>query len=381
MQRPLVVVACLGLLAVIACGGSSSTPSPTTPTATTYTLSGTVTNATTAAPIAGATVTIGDGPNAGRSATTDGAGSFSITGLQSSGFTVTVAAAGYVTATKGVGLISNQTITVQLAPTIPSTYTLSGVVTDGTSGGVLPNIQMKVLPQSDCCQGATTTTNASGRYSLSGVAGQLFLEASATSYQTQSLAVTVRANTTLDVVLQRTTSSTYTLSGVVTDAASGARLPNIQIKIVASECCQGATTWTNASGQYSFSGVSGRLLVETEYSTYYQQQEWDVTVSSNTTFNFALQPNSCVYALTSPKTVAFGSAGGSGIVTFTRTSGSCTWTASSTAPSWLGLTETSGTGQIVIHFTVAPNSGASRQGQIQVRWPGPQAGENIIVNQ
>jgi hypothetical protein len=92
-------------------------------------------------------------------------------------------------------------------------------------------------------------------------------------------------------------------------------------------------------------------------------------------------PQSCTYGLTSPKQVSFGFGGGSGTATFTLTSGSCTWTASSTA-SWVSLLDTSGTGNIAIRYTVAPNSGtAARQATIEVRWPGPQVGENILIAQ
>jgi hypothetical protein len=71
-------------------GSAPTTPTaPTTtpPTQTTFTLSGTV-RPTTGAAISGATVRISDGVNAGRSATDEWHGAYSITGLQTSGFTV-----------------------------------------------------------------------------------------------------------------------------------------------------------------------------------------------------------------------------------------------------------------------------------------------------
>lgn len=90
----------------------------------------------------------------------------------------------------------------------------------------------------------------------------------------------------------------------------------------------------------------------------------------------------CAYGLTSAKTVLFESSGGSGNVTFQRTSGSCTWTANSSDPSWLTVVDASGTGHITVRYNVGPNSTAqNRQGLIHVRWPGPQVGENITINQ
>jgi hypothetical protein len=91
---------------------------------------------------------------------------------------------------------------------------------------------------------------------------------------------------------------------------------------------------------------------------------------------------SCQYGLTSPKTLSFGSQGGTGTVTFNLTSGSCTWTGSSSDPQWLTVQQQSGTGNITIGFSVAANpSSSGRSGRIEVRWPGPQVGENILVNQ
>ena len=69
-------------------------------------------------------------------------------------------------------------------------------------------------------------------------------------------------------------------------------------------------------------------------------------------------------------------------VTLNLTSGSCTWTASSSDPQWLTVQQQSGSGNIVIGFSVAANpSSSGRSGRIEVRWPGPQVGENILVNQ
>lgn len=114
------------LMALSACGGGSSTaPSSTpTPTPTTFTLSGTVSDSSTGAGVSGASVTIQDGPNANRSATTDGSGHYSIAGLQQSGFTAKASATYYNALSKGIGLTSNQSLDFALAP-IPQ-FSVSG---------------------------------------------------------------------------------------------------------------------------------------------------------------------------------------------------------------------------------------------------------------
>lgn len=109
------------LIALIfaACGGGSSTPTapnPTTPTSTTFSLSGTVRDAQTGAGISGALARIGDGPNAGKSATADGSGHYSFSGLTQSGFTVNFSAQYYVATGEGVTLTSSQTLDASLTP-------------------------------------------------------------------------------------------------------------------------------------------------------------------------------------------------------------------------------------------------------------------------
>lgn len=124
MKRSLGLVA--ASLIAASCGSATSTaPTATTPTPTpsTYTLSGQVTS-TTGAAIAGAAIRIADGANAGRSTSSDGNGTYTLTGLTVSGFTVNISAANYSSASTAVTLTSNQTVNVRLTPT--PLFTASG---------------------------------------------------------------------------------------------------------------------------------------------------------------------------------------------------------------------------------------------------------------
>ncbi len=132
---PMLRRSCVVLLVALAsaCGGSKSTPtSPSSPTPTTFSLSGQVTATTTSAGIAGATVSIADSTNAGKSATTDASGNYSFAALQQAGFTVNVTANGYVSSSKGVTLTSNQTLAFSLTP-VPTTPTPAGIRFDDIS--------------------------------------------------------------------------------------------------------------------------------------------------------------------------------------------------------------------------------------------------------
>jgi hypothetical protein len=146
----------LFLIMAIACGGSKGTA--TSPSSTTLTLSGQVTDDMGGRGISGATVSIADGLNAGKSTTTDGLGDYSFTGLQQAGFTVNVSASNYVSQSKGVTLTSNQILSFHLRRvSTTSTFHLTGIATDDDG---------------DPVTGATVTLNPNGDFggtSMSGV--------------------------------------------------------------------------------------------------------------------------------------------------------------------------------------------------------------------
>jgi hypothetical protein len=80
---------------------------------------------TTGGGIAGATVRIVDGANAGKSTSTAASGAYAFTGLAVAGQTVNASATYYTSLSKGVSTTSNQTMDFQLTPT--PIFTASGV--------------------------------------------------------------------------------------------------------------------------------------------------------------------------------------------------------------------------------------------------------------
>jgi hypothetical protein len=131
---------CVVLLVTLAwaCSGNKGTgPSPTplpSPT-TTFWLTGNVSHTDTSAAVAGATVSIINGPNAGKSTTTDLSGNYTFIALEQSGFfLVDVSAANYISQYKGVTLTSNLTLNFSLRPQAMG-ITLNGRVTDAATGG------------------------------------------------------------------------------------------------------------------------------------------------------------------------------------------------------------------------------------------------------
>jgi len=87
---------------------------------------------------------------------------------------------------------------LSLAPhSAPTSFSVSGTITDGTSGGVLPNIEVSA-------PGVAVRSDAAGHYSLPGVpTGAVTVQFAAAGYVTQAKPVTVTENVALDMVLQR----------------------------------------------------------------------------------------------------------------------------------------------------------------------------------
>jgi len=106
-------------------------------------------------------------------------------------------------------------------------FTVSGTVTDGTSGGVLPNIVIRITDGVNADK--TATTGTAGTYAIPVVTpGTMTLSAAATGYVTQAKGVVVSADTRVDWVMARvpsttttvTTTSSSTTTSIATTSAS-----------------------------------------------------------------------------------------------------------------------------------------------------------------
>jgi len=78
-------------------------------------LSGTVSGG--GAPLAGALLTVVDGPNATRTARTSSTGAYDFAGFEQSGFTLRTSLSGYDDAVQGVTLTSDTVLNITLSPT------------------------------------------------------------------------------------------------------------------------------------------------------------------------------------------------------------------------------------------------------------------------
>jgi hypothetical protein len=93
---------------------------------------------------------------------------------------------------------------VTIVSAVMPTYTITGTVTDGTSGGVLPNIDIQASDSAG--KTLSTKTGSSGTYTIGGLAaGLVAVTAAATSYQSATQTVALSSDLRVDIVLRRVT--------------------------------------------------------------------------------------------------------------------------------------------------------------------------------
>lgn len=165
--RSAVVALCLS---VFACGEPA--PMPPMPQPTTFTLSGRVTDADTGVPLAGAAVNILDGKDAARTAVTDAAGSFRLTGLTAGGFTFRVRDDGYDSFFQGVTFVADTSIEIRMKAakqTLAGTWT--GALSFTTANGARQDVAVPQLTMVHVGDAVSSTFLTSGPYqgSLGGI--------------------------------------------------------------------------------------------------------------------------------------------------------------------------------------------------------------------
>lgn len=181
------------------------------PTGDIGTLAGTVTDAATGAPIAGATLTL-TGPTA-REITTGADGTFS-TQLPTGEYQVAVAAFGYAGTTRTATVTDGATTTLTVALTPVPSVNVTGAVTDGSGHGWPLYAKVTVTGVSGVYD---YTTPSNGRYSIKLPAGQTYTlkyEPQYPGYQTVTKQVVVGSgNATANVAVPVDTTTCTTAPG------------------------------------------------------------------------------------------------------------------------------------------------------------------------
>jgi hypothetical protein len=112
-------------------------------------------------------------------------------------------------------------------------YTLTGALTDGTSGGVLPGIEVRAG------EFLAVRTDGAGHYSLPGVpTGAVTIQFAAAGYVTQTKSVTMSGDAVLDTVLQRVAPA----APPPASSGSGDQI-DMHAVIVRGGCCADVGNW------------------------------------------------------------------------------------------------------------------------------------------
>jgi hypothetical protein len=199
-----VVGICFFVAACAGTDGTSPSVSPTksvtsSATSPVYSVVGAITDQQSGRGIALAQVRVTDGPDANKTAVSDSSGVYLLGGLQPGEISLNVTAAGYGSAAQNVTVQADTHLNVALQS---ARRIISGIVTDATSHGILPNIL--VVAANGASAGMSTHTDTAGMYTLAGVSADVtLLEASATGYATIDYAITGGNNVQVDIVMAR----------------------------------------------------------------------------------------------------------------------------------------------------------------------------------
>jgi hypothetical protein len=172
------------------------TPTPTpTPAPTSAPLTGTV-SSTTGQRIGGATVTVIDGPDAGRSTVANGSGEYRFDSLTISNANFRATASGFGEDRRGTFVNGTNTLNFTLAPANAS---LAGTVRSA-AGERLPNITLAIVEGAD--RGRETSTGSTGEYRFDGLnQGTITVRATGTGYQELRRDISISGATVLDFFL------------------------------------------------------------------------------------------------------------------------------------------------------------------------------------
>ena len=198
-------------------------------------LTGTVADALTGAPLAGAVVAAGT-----VNTITDAQGHYALALLQAGALTVTATLANYAAGTQTITLPSTGTVTLNFA--LVGQGSLAGTVTDAVSGTPLAGATVTVGTQQ-------TSTNTAGQYAFTNLpAGGATLTVALSGYQTLAQGISLSAGAALSVNCALPPANAQ-CDGQVTDDATGAPIANATVTLAGQQCL------TDSQGHYALSNL------------------------------------------------------------------------------------------------------------------------------
>lgn len=254
------------------------------------TIQGTVTDAITSLPIAGALVEAIRGNSVRYSDTTEADGSYILSNVQPSNYTLVFSASGYQTRAVGVKPKNNQVTIVNIALT-PNGGTISGMVTDALSSLPINGASIYVFQTGTFI--ASQTTNVFGTYTISDLAPgtyTILVIASGFQGQVKGAQVTSGMTITVNFALIQLPGA---ISGQITDALTSIPLQDAQIEVFLDSILVGFAN-SDINGNYTIPDLApDNNYVVIVSRTDYENQSIGAEVIANTitTLDIALEPN------------------------------------------------------------------------------------------
>ena len=221
-------------------------------------VTGVVRDAVTGAALAANTVL-----DAGAPVAVDASGRFTFAGVKPGAHVLAIGATGFATRQIPLDVRADTVLdlgTIGLSA-VTTTGVLTGTVRSADSGTVLAGVALRVSGAAT----ATAFTGPDGRYRLAGLTpGAIQVSASKSGYGSAFADATLQAGVELEFSPSlKTSPGAARLSGVVTDAATGAPLAGASVTVA------GQTAITGADGRYSLGGLAaGTLSVQVSAAGY-----------------------------------------------------------------------------------------------------------------
>jgi len=232
----------------------------------TTTISGKIIDSTSGEALSGAAVRLGSGGSASYD-TTGTDGTFSFENVPTGNHSLRASLSGYVTKTITQSITGSDQITLDITLVKTVTTSISGKITDSTSGAVLAGAIVRI----GYANSLSDTTGSDGSYSISNVtAGNQTLRVSMNGYTSKNVNATVNSADPLTIDISLNKVITTTLSGVVTDSITGNKLAGAIVRLGSGMANR--TDTTDSNGLYSFENVStGTQMIRVTLSNYSQK--------------------------------------------------------------------------------------------------------------
>jgi PKD repeat protein len=245
------------------------------------TIRGTITDAGTGQPMAGATIALG-----ARSTTSDATGAYVLSNVPAGEQSVTFSAPGYATVTRSQSVVAGGSYRIDVALAAPGRIT--GHVRDVATGLPLGGATITY-------PGGETTSDATGAYAIGVIAaGPETIAASASGYGSAVVSTTVPAGGSATVDFDLVASATF-ITGTVSDLATGQPLSGATVTGAAQ------TTTTDSQGRYRIDVAAGTYTV-TASAAGHDPLSHDAIVSAGT---YAVTDFSLAATVGLPATLSF----------------------------------------------------------------------------